>query len=184
MNGHMKESKQSWVANLLILLALFSRLIPHPANFTPVGATALVGGAKLGRMWRWTVPFIALTLSDMLLNLFYGTTAFSAITPFVYGAFALNIFLGRFVRGNRRYLKLVGLSLFASLQFFAISNLGVWLTTSLYAKTVSGLTQCYVMALPFFSNTLLSDLIWGMALFGIIDRSQAWISRKTLFQEV
>ena len=174
----MNSTNKNRIANGMILLAILTRLIPHPANFTSVEATALVGGAKLNRAWRWALPFIALTLSDMLLNLIYGTTAFSAQTPFVYGAFALNIFLGQFIYGKRRYWKLGGLSLTAAVQFFIVTNLGVWFTTPIYAKTVAGLAQCYGMALPFFFNSLLGNLLWSFALFTIIDYSQARVARK------
>ena len=46
--------------------------------------------------------------------------------------------------------------------FFIISNFGVWLTGSLYQQSLEGLIQCYIMALPFFTNTLLSTIIFAL----------------------
>lgn len=175
----MTNKKQSWLPNLLILLSIVGRLIPHPANATPVGAMALVGGAKLPKIWRWTTPFIALLLSDILLQLFFNTTAFSIETPFVYGSFAVSIFLGRFIQGNHRYFKLGTLSLVGSLQFFLLTNFGTWLGGLLYPPTLSGLAQCYTMALPYLSNTLVGDMAWSFGLFTVIEGAQVWLRRRT-----
>lgn len=169
----MTTKKSTWVANFLILLSIFGRLIPHPSNFTPVGAVALVGGAKLSKLWRWTVPFIALVLTDLFLG-------FSFVTPFVYASFAVNILLGQWIQGDSRYLKLGGLCAAGSLQFFLITNLAVWLEGLLYPPTLSGLGQCYLAAIPFLKNTLLGDLAFSYGLFVVIDRAQAWVARKTL----
>lgn len=166
------------MANLLILLSIVGRLIPHPANVTPVGAMALVGGAKLSKLWRWATPFIALVLSDVLLQLFFNTPAFSLVTPFIYASFAINILLGSKIQGEKKYLKLGCLSLIGGLQFFAISNFGVWVEGLLYPKTVAGLLQCYTMALPYLRNTILGDLGWSLGLFVMIERVQLWIPRS------
>lgn len=37
---------------------------------------------------------------------------------------------------------------------------------SFYPKTGAGLIECYVAAIPFFKNTLLSDLFYTALLFG------------------
>ncbi|MBI4124921.1 MAG: hypothetical protein HY609_00330 [Deltaproteobacteria bacterium] len=161
------------IANLLILLATLGRLVPHPANMTPVGAVSLVGGAKLNGLWRWATPFIALILSDLLLKIFFNVPPFSFQTLFVYAAFAVNIFLGRFISGNKRYLKLGGWCAAGSLQFFVLTNLAVWLE-GFYPPTLAGLGQCYVAAIPFLKNSLLGDLAWAYGLFAVIDRAQAW----------
>lgn len=164
--------------NILILLGILGRLIPHPSNFTPVGAVALVGGSKLNGLSRWMIPFIALIISDILLEIFYGTQAFSFSTPFVYASFAISIFFGRFINGNNRYVKLGGFAFLASVQFFIITNFAVWMEGLIYPKTLSGLYACYLMALPYFQNSLLGDLCWSFGLFAVIERSQVWISKK------
>lgn len=166
-------------ASILILVSIIGRLIPHPANVTPVGAIALVGGAKLPNIWRWTIPFIALILSDVLLQLFFNTTAFSIETPFVYGSFAISIFLGRWIQGKNRYLKLGILSLIGSLQFFLLTNFGTWVGGLLYPQTLSGLGQCYLMALPFLKNTLVGDLAWSFGLFAMIEGAQVWLHKRS-----
>ncbi len=161
-------------ASILILISILGRLVPHPANVTPIGAIALVGGAKLSKLWRWTIPFIALILSDVLLQLFFNTPAFSVQSLFVYGSFAVSILLGQLIRGNHRYLRLGVFSIVGSLQFFFVTNFGVWAEGLLYPRTLAGLAECYAMALPFLKNTLLGDLAWSFALFALIDRVQVW----------
>lgn len=167
MSANMK------LINLLIVLAALGRLIPHPSNVTPVGAVSLVSGSRLNGLWRWGTPFVALVLTDIFLG-------FSYTTPFVYACFAVNIFLGRFIRGDKRYLKLGGLCAAGSLQFFVLTNLGVWLEGLLYPPTLAGLGQCYLAAIPFLKNTLLGDLAWAYGLFAVIDRVQVWSAKKTL----
>lgn len=172
------DKKQTWLANILILLSVVGRLIPHPSNFTPVGGMALVGGAKLNRIWRWTIPFIAMALGDALLYLFYGFEPWSLVTFFIYGSIAINIWLGRFVQGNQRTLKLCGLSVVGGLQFFVLSNFGTWIFGGLYPATWEGLTQCYLLALPFLQGTIMGDLVWSLALFTAIERSQVWLTKR------
>jgi len=174
-----KEKKQTWLANGLILISVLGRLLPHPANVTPLGAVSLVGGAKLTKLWRWTVPFVALILSDILLSFFFNYHAFTLVTLFIYASFAINILLGRFIKGNKRYFKLGGLVLVGSLQFFIITNFGVWMEGLLYAKTFPGLVQCYTAALPYLRNSLLGDLCWSFVLFTLIDRSQVWLQNRS-----
>lgn len=169
-----------FLPNLLITLSIAGRLLPHPANVTPVGAVALVGGSRLDGLWRWVTPFVALALSDLLLHFITGIRPWSLVTFFIYAGFALSIFLGRYVGGNRRYLKLGILSLAGSLQFFWISNFGVWVEGLLYPQTWEGLMQCYAMALPFLKNSLAGDLAWSFGLFAIIDRSHVWLAKKSL----
>ena len=174
------QTKQTQLANGLIILSILARLLPHPANVTPVGAVSLVGGAKLSRIWKWTIPFIALLLSDFLLGIFFHLRPWSFVTPFIYASFAINILLGSRVGGSHRYLKLGALSLVGSLQFFCISNFGVWMEGTLYAKTFAGLAQCYTMAIPFLGNTMMGDLCWAAGLFTLIEWIQLWIqSPKT-----
>ena len=63
-----------------------------------------------------------------------------------------------------------------SLQFFLLTNLGVWLVGDghLYPRTPAGLMACYVAALPFFGRTLAADLGYATVLFGL----HAWLSRR------
>src|SRR6476646_10847039 len=56
-----------------ILVAAALRLVPHPPNFTPIGAMALFSGAYLGRRpLAFAAPLGALLLSDTVLGFYSG----------------------------------------------------------------------------------------------------------------
>mgnify|MGYP003314954668 FL=1 len=73
----------------IILFAIFSRFIPHPPNFTPITAIALIAGKGFTNRWIiYVIPLISLFISDLFLG-FHDTI------PFVYGAFILITLLGK-----------------------------------------------------------------------------------------
>ena len=47
-----------------------------------------------------------------------------------------------------------------------LTNFGVWLIGGLYPRAWAGLVDCFVAAIPFFRNTLMSDLLYSALLFG------------------
>jgi len=151
----------------LVLFALTFRLLPHLPNWSPLAAIALFSGFYFrGSSLAYVVPLGALLLSDIFLGLYPAW-------GFVYAGFVASVWIGR------RFLKSLSIKpvaaglLGSSLLFFVVSNLGVWLMTPLYSKTFAGLWQCYVAALPFFRTSLLADLVFGGALFGVYALLQA-----------
>ncbi|MGZ3775241.1 MAG: DUF6580 family putative transport protein [Pseudobdellovibrionaceae bacterium] len=145
---------------LMILAAAFSRLIPHPWNFTAIGAMALFGGAYLpSKKLSLLIPVAALFLSDFILS-------FHLTMVFVYLSFMLIVLLGWTLREKRNVVRLGVLSLVASTLFFVVSNFGVWITQDMYPVTWQGLVQCYVAAIPFFDNQVYGDLFFSALLFG------------------
>src|SRR6185503_8810753 len=73
---------------------------------------------------------------------------------------------GMALRGKSNWFRISVGALGASVLFFMVSNFGVWAQGKLYAHTWEGLVSCYQMALPFFRNTFLGDLIYSALLFG------------------
>ncbi len=52
-----------------ILFAACVRILPHPWNFTPIGAMALFGGAKLRNPWAaFLFPLSALFFGDLIVG--------------------------------------------------------------------------------------------------------------------
>jgi hypothetical protein len=39
----------------------------------------------------------------------------------------------------------------------------------MYSQDINGLISCYIMALPFFQNTLLSTVMYGLGAFYLFD---------------
>lgn len=153
----------------MILAAAASRLIPHPPNFTPIGAMALFGGACFAhRRAAFVVPLAAMFLSDLAIGLLSGNLSLGLhrLIPVVYGSFALIVCLGFWLRSRRTVLPIAGATLAGSVLFFVLTNFGVWALGSLYPNTWEGLVACYVAAIPFFHNTLFGDAVYSTALFG------------------
>ncbi len=145
---------------LMVLAAAFSRLIPHPWNFTAVGAMALFGGAYFpSKKQSLLIPLAALFISDLVLG-------FHSTMVFVYGAFALIGLLGWSLRSQKSAVQVGTLSLVSSAVFFLVSNFGVWAMGGFYAPTWQGLVQCYVAAIPFLDNQIYGDLFFSATLFG------------------
>jgi hypothetical protein len=152
------------IGTILVLIAALSRLIPHPANFTPIAAMALAGGVYLDKRFAIIIPLAALLISDLFLG-------FHSTILFVYGSFVLIGFIGLWLKARKKPLLVFGGTLLSSILFFIITNFGVWLTGGgwNYPKTFQGLIECYVLAIPFFQNTVLGDLTYVVLLFGMFE---------------
>lgn len=143
-----------------IVAAAALRLVPHPPNFTPIGAMALFSAAYLGRRpLAFAAPLGALLLSDLVLGFYSGML-------FQYVGVGLIVLLGWFALARLSVLRLAGAAVASSILFFAISNFGVWAVSGMYPPTLAGLSACYVAAIPFFQNTLAGDLFYTALLFG------------------
>lgn len=162
MRGGMTSAQLRLVAILAaILVAALARLVPHPPNFTPVGAMALFSGAYLARRGAlaFAAPMGAMLLSDLFLGFYTGML-------FTYVALALVVLIGAARLRRVTAVRVAGGAIAAALAFFIVSNFGVWLLSGMYPPTLSGLAACYVAAIPFFQNTLAGDLIYSALLFG------------------
>jgi hypothetical protein len=144
----------------MILAAAASRLIPHPPNFTPIAAIALFGGAQFSsKRIAFLVPLLGLLLSDLVFGFF-------PITPVVYGSFALMVCMGIWMHRRHSVPRIAFAAVASAILFFILTNFGVWAIDNLYPKTVGGLVDCYIAAIPFFQNTLLGNLLYSTLLFG------------------
>ena len=135
----------------MIFFAILSRFLPHPPNFTPIAAIALLSSKGFNNRWVvFLIPIVSLFISDLFIGL-------HATIPFVYISFILIALLGMYVKK----INIVSV-LLSSTIFFLVSNFGVWLLY--YPISTEGLVQCYTLALPFFLNTVLGDLVYGALL--------------------
>lgn len=150
-----------WIAIGLILLIVFSRLIPHPPNFTPVLAAALFCGTLYMRpSHALLVPLLGMAAGDLVLGFHDQVWA-------VYLAVALCVGLGRWMLSSAGVLATLGAGVSGSALFFLLTNFAVWLQGDFYPMTTAGLLACYVAAIPFFHHTLIATLLFGVALFGL-----------------
>lgn len=153
MFKNFEHPSWQWLAAIILFLA-FSRLIPHAPNFTPVGAMALLAGAHIKELkLSLLIPLLAMLLSDVILG-------FHSSMLFVYTAVAL-IVIGSHFWLKRLSLISISLAAFISaIAFFLVTNFGAWLTHDMYPHNASGLTQAYIAGIPFFKNTLMSNLLF------------------------
>ncbi len=150
----------------LMGLAVLARLLPHPPNFSPLGALALFGGASLtDRRMAFVLPLGVMMISDIFLGL-HGAL------PYVYACLAFNVLLGRWAGGSLSITRLVPAGLLGAVVFFVVTNFGHWL--SYEALTWESLVNCYVQAIPFFGNSLAGDAFFGCVLFGSLALAQAY----------
>lgn len=172
----------------MIVLAAALRLAPHPWNFTPIGAIALFSGAMVrDRRLAFLFPVLVMFATDAIIG-------FHKLSPLVYASFLLSVLIGRTVVGARFSLpanagasprakresetegyarakkyhlpRIAGAVFLGALQFFLITNFGVWAFLNSYPRTGAGLAACYIAGIPLFWNTLAGDAVYATLLFG------------------
>ena len=154
-----------------IFLALAaSRFIPHPPNFTSLIALSFYIPAVLG------IRFIPTLIASFLLtDLIIG---FHGVTFFTWGSVLLIALMSKFFLQSmtNRFLG----ALLGACLFFIITNFGVWSLGS-YGYNLEGLITCYLLAIPFFVNTLVSTLIFS-SLIEIVLSKKKFLKKIILFE--
>ena len=169
----MQENSARPLALSLTVLGGLARFAQN-LNFAPVGALSLFAGARLRGWQAYLLPIALMAVTDP----FRGGYSFA--TPFVYASFLLNVWIGSRLRHTESPKWIAVAAMGGSLQFFLLSNLPMWLAPhSIYGHGISGLINCYIAAIPFFRNTLLSDLLFTAVFFGL----HAWLSRVAVRSE-
>ena len=145
----------------LILILAFARLIPHPPNFTPIIAVAIVSGYFFKNI---NLSLLTLLVAMLISDLFIG---FYENMIFVYISLLLITLVFHKINKKINFKNLFIYGFAGSLIFFLVSNFGVWALGSLgvsdlpYEKSLTGLIECYILAIPFFGNTFLSTIIFA-----------------------
>jgi hypothetical protein len=164
--------------NLLLIIAIIalaaaSRLVKHPPNFTPMAAMALFGGWYVTKKYFVIVPLLAMLISDAFIG-FYDWR----LMAIVYLGIALTFGIGWLLKKNASWRKVIIGSLTGSIIFFLTTNFAVWALYQWYPHTWAGLANCFAMALPFFKNSLIGDLFYGVVLFGIYELAWFYANQK------
>ena len=161
------------LAYFFILFGALLRVIPHPANFAPIGAIALFGGvylpAKGGSAFGGKATALAMPLAAMFVSdIFIGFDSIQS-RAMVYGSFLLIGLIGVWIGNHKNIFTVVGGSLLGSTLFYLITNCVIFYSTKMYPHTWAGQITSYINALPFFGNTVLGDLFYVAILFGIYE---------------
>jgi hypothetical protein len=151
----------------LIFVAALSRLFPHPSEFTPVIAISIFAGATLSsKKDAVLVPVLSMFISDLFLG-------FHSLIPLIYFTMAIISLFSFWTLKNNSILKTFFTGLGSGILFYIVTNFAVWLQ-ALYPMNLEGLLECYVLAIPFFRNSLASIFVYSAILF----------SASYLFQKV
>ena len=169
-----KLNLQTGVLSIIILLAAFTRIMPHPPNFSPMAAIGLFGAAHFAKKWQaFFIPLIGIWISDLVINNYVYSSSSSNFVWFYSGfywqyiSYILIIFTGLFIFNRGISLtKTAGGMISSSGIFFLVSNFGVWAGGTMYPKNFSGLITCYAAGVPFIHNTIISDVLFTTVLFG------------------
>ena len=165
-------------AFILILAAVAYRIVTGLAiisgstwlsNFAPLAAIALCGAVYFPPKLKFTAPLVALFLSDVVLNVYYGAPLLVPLIVCRYFALALVGWLGLAIATQPSWKTLLPASLAGSTFFYVITNTFSWLSDPGYAKNFAGLIQALTVGLPqysatptwmFFRNSVVSDLLF------------------------
>ena len=161
MNFSLKNLKSQIFPLTLILILVFSRLIPHPPNFTPIIAAALMSNYLFKNIY---ISLFALATSMFLSDLIIGIHGNLFVVYF--SLFLITIFCSKVLKHINVNILLL-LSVSSSLLFFVITNFGFWALTGMYEKNLNGLLYCYLLAIPFFTNTLISTVIFSYLTYAV-----------------
>ena len=155
----MNIDRKSVLLGLLFAsLLVVSRFLPAEANFSPVYALILLAAAVIRPAWFGAlICGVGLLLTDIAIG-FYGGMGFVYLGYLA--LFAIGFGSGSFQAQKIQWLRLGAASFLGNAVFFAISNFGVWWDGLIYPRTLHGLYECYVMALPFFERSMISTILF------------------------
>jgi len=156
----------------LILIGVILRFVPHAANFTPVAAIALFGGAYLNKRYALIVPLALMIVSDIFIGM-------HNVVAFTWGAFVLTAIIGMRIKDRKNAGSVFAVSLISSFLFYVVTNFGVW-AMGWYPRTLSGLINCYWMGLPFLRNFTLATVIYSAVFFGLYEFAARYIRNTKL----
>ena len=144
------------LALLIISFGILSRVIVHTPNFSPVLSLAFLGGMYLKGRQAVLVPLALIIISDFMI----GSYPLMFVT---WGSIVMISALGLWLKEKKSFVNVLGGSIASAVIFFIVSNFGAWL--ALYPHTISGLQQCYFLAIPFFRSTLVSSVAYSLAFY-------------------
>jgi hypothetical protein len=140
------------------------------SNFAPLAAIALCSAAYFPTKYKFSVPLLALFVSDAIINSYYRAPLLDPQILVRYAALAIVGCIGILLQNRASLKTLLPASVFASTLFYVVTNTFSWLSDPGYVKTFDGLVQSLTVGLPqysatpswmFFRNSLVSDLVFA-----------------------
>lgn len=158
---------------ILAGVTVLGRLLPHTPNIALLGALSVTAGYYLKGHYRFSIPLAVAVVSDQII----GTYTWQIMAS-VYLGYGLYSLLGSVVQ--RKRLSLVAnpviSAVLGAVCFFIITNAAVWLWSGMYPLTSAGLLGSYISALPFFRNSLLSDVYGTVGIITVVSVANRLVS--------
>ena len=143
--------KNSFYIIFFVCILALSRIIPHPPNFTPILASAIMAPMLIKDRWLGVaIPILAMFISDVVIGFYsYQFVIYSSI-----------LVIALVSPMHKNYTRLGIMAVGGSVWVFITTNFAEWIIWDYYPKTIEGLLACYTLALPFFKNTLISTIFF------------------------
>lgn len=180
---------------LIIILAISTRFIPHMPNFAPITALAIFSATQLGWKKSLGLTFAVRFISDIFLGFFAWPLMLAVYVSHLAGVLfglwvrksqnsipsaseesldgsnskskGIPLPIGRDRDGMQRWTKIIFSSLSASVLFFLVTNFAFLYAE--YPHNFSGIMLAYTNGLPFLRGTVVGDLGYIAALFGVFE---------------
>lgn len=154
---------------LLIAIGVAGRWGQPEWDFTPTAAAAIFAGLYFPRVAiAVLVPLAILAISDLILPAYDSVPVLIA----TYAVMIVPVWFGRLQRGEqsrgRKAAKWALFGLLPATLFYVVTNFAVWAFQSSYEKSLAGLGECYLAAIPFFRWMLAGDCLYLAALIGCL----------------
>lgn len=142
------------------------------ANYSPVAAMALFASANFkGYARSFLVLMASMLISDFLL---YETVYKNYSSSFlyegwywVYGALALMAIAGKLIIRNMSATSVTTAIIVTVFIHWIVTDLGVWLGSTIYAQTLAGFWACLAAAIPFELRLLVATAAYSAIMFGL-----------------
>ena len=145
---------------LWIGIAILGRIIPHPANATPLAALAILSGYAFYKNWAVLMTLISLCVSDILLGLLQNQPISGDWSLFTYSGYMLLAFWAPQRSLTKKKMVIWEYVLVSTLIYWIWTNFGTWLTSGMYLHDGYGFFECYLAGVPFLRNALLGTVIY------------------------
>ncbi len=161
--------RQIFIFLTIFIILAGSRFIPHPPNFTSLIALSFYVPALLGIRY---LPFVILSfvITDLIIGYHSGT-------HWTWGSVFLIGLISQYF--TKTIISRITGALSGALIFYSITNFGVW-TSGMYDYSISGLLECYILAIPFFTYNLLSTLTFSAIIEAVV-KIKNYVKYKHLF---
>jgi hypothetical protein len=175
----------------IFMIAVAAMRIPNSAqltpwaNFTPIGAMGLFGGAYFTQRWKAILfPLLTLFVSDLIIQSFVFSSKYGIMYSgwyWIYSIFILITFIGKWIIKKVSVQNVLLAAIVASLSHWLLADFTVWISGGTDLRTMTpltkdwaGLQQCYIQGLPFMKNFLLGTLVYSGIMFGAFE----WMKAK------